>query len=73
MRNTARNYGGIQDEDSRTFSVDEKRLQKKLRYFFMNPCQKWQEKRKFPGKLVLQLIKIILVTVQVRRLLFLHL
>ena len=51
---------------------DEDRLRRKLKYFFMDPCHKWKAKRKFPWKLVLQIIKIILVTIQVFKLL-LHL
>ena len=43
----------------------EKRLQRRLKYFFMNPCEKWKAKKKFPWKLILQIIKIIFVTFQV--------
>ena len=31
----------------------------------MNPYEKWKAKRKFPWKLVLQLVKVVLATVQV--------
>lgn len=41
------------------------KLRKKLRYHFLNPYQKWVEKRRFPGKLLLQFVKIALVTAQV--------
>lgn len=40
------------------------RMRKKLRYFFMNPIQKWNAKRRFPWKLCLQVIKIIFASVQ---------
>jgi len=40
-------------------------LRRRLKYFFMNPCQKFRAKRKVPWKLILQLVKVILVTVQV--------
>jgi len=40
-------------------------LRRRLKYYFMNPCQKFYAKRKVPWKLILQLVKVILVTVQV--------
>ena len=43
----------------------EHKLRGKLKYFFMNPCDKFYAKRRFPYKLVIQLLKIIFVTVQV--------
>ena len=43
----------------------EQRLRGKLKYFYMNPCEKYRVKRRFPWKLLMQLAKIILVTVQV--------
>ncbi|GBO39724.1 Mucolipin-3, partial [Araneus ventricosus] len=42
----------------------EEELKRKLKYFFMNPIEKWRAKGKFPWKLVLQVVKIIFVTVQ---------
>ena len=41
-------------------------LRRRLQYFFMNPCQKFRAKRKFPVKLTLQLFMVSLVTAQVR-------
>jgi hypothetical protein len=41
-------------------------MRRKLRFFFMNPIEKWQARRKFPYKFFVQVVKIILVTVQVR-------
>lgn len=40
------------------------RMRRKLQFFFMNPIEKWHAKRRFPYKFVVQLIKIILVTLQ---------
>lgn len=40
-------------------------LRKKLTYHFMSPIDKWKIKGKFPWKLLFQIIKIILVTIQV--------
>lgn len=42
----------------------EERMRRKLRFFFMNPIEKWRARRKFPYKFVVQVIKIILVTFQ---------
>ncbi|XP_062553149.1 mucolipin-3-like [Armigeres subalbatus] len=44
--------------------LTEGRLRRKLQFFFMNPIEKWQAKRRFPYKFVVQVIKIILVTLQ---------
>ena len=46
--------------------ISEERMRRKLRFFFMNPIEKWQARRKFPYKFFVQVVKIILVTVQVR-------
>ena len=35
-----------------------------LKFFFMDPIQKWKAKRRFPWKLCLQLLKIVFITVQ---------
>lgn len=61
--------GSVQRENSsvqRENSVShvEDRLRRRLKYFFMDPCEKWKAKRKFPWKLVLQIVKIVLVTIQ---------
>ncbi|XP_017774094.1 PREDICTED: mucolipin-3-like [Nicrophorus vespilloides] len=42
----------------------EDRMRRKLQFFFMNPIEKWQAKRRFPYKFIVQIIKIILVTMQ---------
>ncbi|KAG6460774.1 hypothetical protein O3G_MSEX012212 [Manduca sexta] len=42
----------------------EEKMRRKLQFFFMNPIEKWQAKRKFPYKFVVQVIKIVLVTFQ---------
>ncbi|XP_020279705.1 mucolipin-3-like isoform X2 [Pseudomyrmex gracilis] len=42
----------------------EEKMRRKLRFFFMNPIEKWQAKRRFPYKLFVQVFKIVLVTVQ---------
>ncbi|XP_054707102.1 mucolipin-3-like [Uloborus diversus] len=39
-------------------------MRKKLRYFFMNPIQKWRAKGRFPWKLCLQVVKIVVATAQ---------
>lgn len=39
-------------------------LRRRLKYFFMNPCEKYHARGRKPWKLVLQLIKIAIITVQ---------
>lgn len=51
----------LANEESRN---DKQLLQQKLRFFFMSPIDKWKVKRRFPFKLVFQLLKIIFVTIQ---------
>ncbi|RMB89315.1 hypothetical protein DUI87_34296 [Hirundo rustica rustica] len=43
---------------------EEEDLRRRLKYFFMSPCDKYQACGRRPVKLVLQLTKIVLVTVQ---------
>lgn len=45
-------------------STEEQKMRRKLRFFFMNPIEKWQAKQRFPYKFIVQVIKIILVTLQ---------
>ena len=49
--------------------IDVKLMKEKLRVHFMNPFQKWNydKHRRFPWRLVVQLLTIILVTVQVNK------
>jgi len=42
----------------------EQKLKRKLRFFFMNTIDKWKNKQRFPYKLLIQLFKILLVTLQ---------
>lgn len=44
------------------YSVESTR--RKLRFFFMNPIEKWQASRRVPWKLVVQIVKIFFVTMQ---------
>lgn len=46
---------------------EEEALRRRLKYFFMSPCDKYHAKGRKPYKLVLQLLKIIIVTVQVHQ------
>lgn len=45
-------------------SPEEIQLRRRLKYFFMSPCDKFRAKGRKPYKLALQLIKILMVTVQ---------
>uniref|UniRef100_A0A3B4EEA1 Polycystin cation channel PKD1/PKD2 domain-containing protein n=1 Tax=Pygocentrus nattereri TaxID=42514 RepID=A0A3B4EEA1_PYGNA len=47
-----------------TVDQEEEALRRKLKYFFMSPCDKFHAKGRKPYKLALQLIKIIIVTIQ---------
>ncbi|XP_059728185.1 mucolipin-1 isoform X2 [Haemorhous mexicanus] len=43
---------------------EEEELRRRLKYFFMSPCDKYRARGRRPVKLALQLAKIVLVTVQ---------
>uniref|UniRef100_A0A3Q3AER2 Mucolipin TRP cation channel 1b n=1 Tax=Kryptolebias marmoratus TaxID=37003 RepID=A0A3Q3AER2_KRYMA len=43
---------------------EEEALRRKLKYFFMSPCDKYHAKGRKPFKLALQLLKIVIVTTQ---------
>ncbi|KAF7689504.1 mucolipin-1a [Silurus meridionalis] len=47
-----------------TRDQEEEELRRKLKYFFMSPCDKYHAKGRKPFKLVLQMLKIIIVTAQ---------
>lgn len=44
--------------------LTEERLRRKLQFHFMNPIEKWEAKRRIPYKFLIQLVKIVLVTLQ---------
>lgn len=48
----------------KTTMFTEEKMRRKLKFFFMNPIEKWQAKRRFPYKFIVQVIKILLVTIQ---------
>ncbi|XP_077415351.1 mucolipin-1b [Vanacampus margaritifer] len=52
------------DLHQRQEEEEEEALRRKLKYFFMSPCDKYHAKGRKPFKLGLQLLKIIIVTVQ---------
>lgn len=49
---------------SKVTSQNEQAMKRKLKFFFMNPIEKWQAKRRIPCKFIVQILKILLVTVQ---------
>lgn len=51
-------------ESSSYNSAVRDRFRRKLKYYFMNPMDKWKAKGKLPWKLGLQIVKIFVVTVQ---------
>lgn len=50
---------------------EEEAICRKLKYFFMSPCDKYHAKGRYPFKLILQLAKIFFVTTQVHHILYL--
>ncbi|XP_003747675.1 mucolipin-3 [Galendromus occidentalis] len=52
------------EEERRSFLSLEQRMRRRLRFFFMNPIEKFQAKGRLPWKLGLQISKIIVVTLQ---------
>ncbi|XP_006804056.1 mucolipin-3 isoform X1 [Neolamprologus brichardi] len=40
------------------------RLRRKIKYYFMNPCEKYHARGRKPWKLILQIIKIAIITIQ---------
>ncbi|KAF6345052.1 mucolipin 3 [Rhinolophus ferrumequinum] len=62
-----------QEENGRTFNQTtspseelllEDQMRRKLKYFFMNPCEKFWARGRKPWKLVIQIIKLAMVTIQ---------
>ena len=45
---------------------DQDRMRRDLRYHFMNPKEKWKAKGTLPIKMIIIVIKLIVVTIQVR-------
>lgn len=41
-------------------------MKTKIKYHYMNPFQKFRARRRKPWKLVVQIVKVVLVTIQVR-------
>lgn len=50
---------------STAFHPEEEEFRRRLKYYFMSPCDKFRAKGRKPFKLVLQVIKILIVTIQV--------
>ncbi|KAG8132594.1 hypothetical protein E2320_010444, partial [Naja naja] len=44
--------------------MEEELLKKDLKFYFMNPCEKYRARRQIPWKLGLQILKIVMVTTQ---------
>ncbi|XP_064120479.1 mucolipin-3-like isoform X3 [Macrobrachium nipponense] len=49
---------------ARLNSITANRMRRRLKFFFMNPVEKWHARRRFPWKLMLQIIKIVVITAQ---------
>uniref|UniRef100_A0A1I8IU21 WSC domain-containing protein n=1 Tax=Macrostomum lignano TaxID=282301 RepID=A0A1I8IU21_9PLAT len=46
------------------FAIADEKMRRRLKYFFMTPCEKYQAKGRLPWKLLLQLAKVVFVTAQ---------
>lgn len=46
--------------------VKDQSLRDDLNFYFMNPCEKYQARQHIPWKLGVQILKIVLITAQVR-------
>lgn len=46
--------------------MEEESLKKDLKFYFMNPCEKYRARGQIPWKLGLQILKIVMVTTQVK-------
>ena len=44
---------------------EEEKLRRKIKFYFMNPCEKYHARGRKPWKLMLQIIKIAIITAQV--------
>lgn len=44
--------------------IKEENLRDDLRYYFMSPCEKYRARRQLPWKLLVQILKIIMITTQ---------
>lgn len=45
--------------------VTEECLREDLKFYFMNPCEKFRARQQIPWKMGLQILKIVMVTTQV--------
>ncbi|XP_047443203.1 mucolipin-2 isoform X1 [Mugil cephalus] len=45
-------------------TINEENLRDDLRYYFMSPCEKYRARRHIPWKMVVQILKIIMITTQ---------
>lgn len=65
-RTSHNHYSSDSGSDASRICAEE-RMRRKLKFFFMNPIEKWQAKQRFPYKFLVQVFKIILVTIQVKK------
>lgn len=63
---TSSSLSGAPMQSIQTTPCPREVIKTKIRYHFMNPFQKFRARRRKPWKLVVQIVKIALVTLQVR-------
>jgi len=59
-------YSMTPREDTPYTPYEVDRLKRHLKFHFMTPCQKFKARKRKPWKLIVQILKIIIVTTQVR-------
>ncbi|KAL1022760.1 hypothetical protein UPYG_G00031950 [Umbra pygmaea] len=73
MEESGGSYGSVYEQNGHTTWADHQQLQeteisdnlrRKIKYFFMNPCEKYVARGRKPWKLMLQIIKIAIITIQ---------
>lgn len=58
---SGRGYVEMPASSSYMATHHEERMRRKLQFFFMNPIEKWQARRKFPYKFVVQVSKCLFI------------
>lgn len=61
----ARSEGSRQNGHCRLDTKVVEDFRRRLKYFFMNPCEKYRARGRIPWKLMIQILKIAIITIQV--------
>ena len=67
QNDTSSSFDGSEAMASLQSTASQREIMKtKIKYHYMNPIQKFRARRRKPWKLVVQIVKVLLVTIQVR-------